>query len=116
MKILRPLMTQPPSTFFAVVSMSATSEPASGSVIPRQKIFSPLIAGHEVALLLFLGPELVDGRNGHVGLDRDRHRNAARVAAGHLLGQHDVAEVVAAAAAVLLGVGEARGSPARPSA
>jgi hypothetical protein len=37
---------------------------------------------------------------------RHAHRQAARVAIGHLLGEDDVAEVVAALPAVLLGVGE----------
>ena len=87
--------------------MPATSEPASGSVMPRQEIFSPWIDGHQVVLLLLLGAEQVHGRGGHVGVHRHAHREAAGVGARHLLGQHEVAVVVAALAAVLLGVGEA---------
>ena len=45
MKVLLPLTTQPPSVFFAVVLIDATSEPAPGSVIPRAPIFSPLMPG-----------------------------------------------------------------------
>jgi hypothetical protein len=38
-------MSQPPSTARAEVRIEATSEPASGSVIPSAPIFSPAIAG-----------------------------------------------------------------------
>jgi hypothetical protein len=38
-------MTQPSSVRVARVLMPATSDPASGSVIPRQRIAWPLIAG-----------------------------------------------------------------------
>ena len=101
--------------------MPETSEPASGSVMPRQEIFSPGDRGHEVALLLLLGAEQVDRRGRHVRVDRDAHGQAAGVRVHELLGEDEVAEVVAALAAVLLGVGEpeqpelahARGTPSR---
>ena len=47
MKVFDPLITYSPvaSSSTARVLIAATSEPASGSVIPRQRIFSPAIAG-----------------------------------------------------------------------
>ncbi len=45
MYVFEPLMTKSSPSFVARVRMPATSEPASGSVIPRQEIFSPRIAG-----------------------------------------------------------------------
>ena len=62
--------------------------------------------GHEVLLLLLLGAEQEDRRGGHVGVHGDAHRQPAAVGLGHLLGEHEVAVVVAALAAVLLRVGE----------
>jgi hypothetical protein len=79
--------------------MPATSDPASGSVIPRQRIFSP------VALLL-LGAEGEDRRHRHVGLHGHGHGQASRLAVDDLLGQHQARVVVAALAAVLLGLVE----------
>ena len=62
---------------------------------------------HQVVLLLLLGAEQVDRRGRHVRVDRDAHAEAAAVGVRHLLGEHERAVVVAALAAVLLGVGEA---------
>ena len=45
MNIFEPLSVQPPSTSRALVRSPATSDPASGSVIPSAAIVSPLIAG-----------------------------------------------------------------------
>ena len=48
MYVFEPLMTyspEPSSARTARVLIAATSEPASGSVIPRQRIFVPAIAG-----------------------------------------------------------------------
>ena len=45
MKIFDPLITYSSPSRRAVVRIPATSEPAPGSVIPRQAIFSPLIPG-----------------------------------------------------------------------
>ena len=56
----------------------------------------------EVVLLLVVRAELEDRRGRHVGVDGDPHRQPAAVAAGHLLGEDDAREVVAALAAVLL--------------
>jgi hypothetical protein len=62
--------------------------------------------GHEVGLLLLLGAEQVHRGRGHVGVHRDAHGQAAGLRVHDLLGQHEVGVVVAALAAVLLGVGE----------
>src|SRR6266705_1577073 len=97
MYIFEPLMTQSSPSRTARVLMPATSEPASGSVMPRQ----------EVALLLLLGAEREDRRVGHVGVHRDAHREPARVRVPDLLAQHEAGVVVAALAAVLLGIGQA---------
>jgi len=43
--VFEPSMTRSSPSRTARVLMPATSEPASGSVIPRQEIFSPLIEG-----------------------------------------------------------------------
>ena len=45
MKVLEPLITYSSPSRLAVVRMPATSEPAPGSVIPRELICSPLIEG-----------------------------------------------------------------------
>ena len=45
MKVLAPLITYSSPSRIAVVRIPATSEPAPGSVIPRQPIRSPLIPG-----------------------------------------------------------------------
>src|SRR5438876_4420718 len=45
MNVLDPFTTHPPSTRRARVLMPATSDPASGSVIPSAPIFSPWMAG-----------------------------------------------------------------------
>ena len=44
MNIFEPLTTNSSPSRIAVVRMPATSEPAPGSVIPRQPIVSPAIA------------------------------------------------------------------------
>ena len=45
MNVLAPLITYSSPSRIAVVRIPATSEPAPGSVIPRQPICSPLIPG-----------------------------------------------------------------------
>src|SRR6266576_1726716 len=45
MKVFEPLMMNSSPSRTARVLIEATSEPASGSVMPRQRIFSPVIAG-----------------------------------------------------------------------
>ena len=45
MNVFEPLITYSSPSRIAVVRIPATSEPAPGSVIPRQPIFSPLIPG-----------------------------------------------------------------------
>ncbi len=45
MNILEPLITQPPSTSVARLLMPATSEPASGSVMPSAAMLVPAMAG-----------------------------------------------------------------------
>ena len=106
MNVFEPLITYSSPSLTARVLIPATSEPASGSVIPRQRIFLPLIAGHDPLLLLLLGAEREDRRHRHVGLDREPHRQAAAVGVAHLLGEHQARVVVAALAAVLLGLVE----------
>src|SRR6185503_10620259 len=59
------------------------------------------------ALLLVLGAELPDRRRGDPDVGADSRRQSARAGAGQLLGEHGVVHVVAALAAVLLGVLEA---------
>ena len=100
-------MTYSSPSLTARVLIPATSEPASGSVMPEAGDLLALDRGHEVVLLLLLGAEQVDRRRRHVRVDRDAHAEAAAVGVRHLLGEHERAVVVAALAAVLLGVGEA---------
>ena len=45
MNVFEPLITYSSPSRIAVVRMPATSDPAPGSVIPRQPIFVPLIPG-----------------------------------------------------------------------
>ncbi len=45
MYVFEPLITQPPSTSVARERSPATSEPASGSVMPSAAIFVPAIEG-----------------------------------------------------------------------
>ena len=45
MKVLEPLITYSSPSRTARVRMPATSEPAPGSEMPSEEIFSPLIAG-----------------------------------------------------------------------
>ena len=106
MNVFEPLITYSSPSLTARVLIPATSEPASGSVIPRQRISLPLIAGHDPLLLLLLGAEREDRRHRHVGLDREAHRQAAAVRVDELLGEHQARVVVAALAAVLLGLVE----------
>ena len=73
----------------ARVLMPATSDPASGSVIPRQRIFSPAIAGRDPRALLLLAAEGEDRRHRHVGLHGHGHRQAAGLRVDDLLGQHE---------------------------
>ena len=107
MNVLAPLITYSSPSRIAVVRMPATSEPAPGSVIPRQPIRLALDPRHEVALLLLLGAEQVHGRQDHVGLDREAHVGAAGARVAHALGAHERVEVVAALPAVLLREAEA---------
>ncbi len=61
---------------------------------------------HGPLLLLLLGAELEDRRHRHVGLHRDPHAQAPAVGVGELLGEDEARVVVAALAAVLLGLVE----------
>ena len=90
----------------AVVRMPATSEPAPGSVIPRQPIRSPAIEGAQVALLLLLVAEQVDRRGDHVRVDGHPHVEAAAPRVAQRLGADQGVEVVAALPSVLLRVAE----------
>ena len=62
--------------------------------------------GDQVALLQILGPEQVDRRRRHVGVDREAHIEPAAAAVAHRVRSHQRVEVVAPLAAVLLGVAE----------
>ena len=107
MNVLAPLITYSSPSRIAVVRMPATSEPAPGSVIPSAADLLALDPGDEVALLLLLGAEQVDGGQDHVGLDREAHVGAARARVAHALGADQRVEVVAALPAVLLREAEA---------
>ena len=72
--------------------------------------------GHDPLLLLLLGAEREDRRHRHVGVDRDAHRQAAATARGRSPRRARATVVVAALAAVLLGLVEAEEARARPCA
>ena len=65
-----------------------------------------MIAGSAHSLLLLLGSEREDRGHRHVGLDSDPHPQPAAVRVDHLLGEDQRGVVVAALAAVLLGLVE----------
>ena len=106
MNCLAPLMTQSPFSALARVRVLPASEPASGSVRPKAASRSPLAQARQPLLLLLLGAERDDrpGAQRRVRGDRDAD---ARVHARELLDRERVGEVAGAAAAVLLGVGDA---------
>ena len=106
MNVLEPLITYSSPSLTARVLIPATSEPASGSVIPMAQDRLALDRRHHPLLLLLLGPEREDRRHRHVGLDREAHRQPAAVGVDELLGEHERGVVVAALAAVLLGLVE----------
>ena len=58
MNVLEPLITNSSPSRTARVLIPATSEPASGSVIPRQRIFVPWIAGTTHSCLCSSEPNL----------------------------------------------------------
>ena len=89
------------------VVTAATSEPASGSVIAIAPIFSPAIAGPEVALPELVGAELGERGGAHVGLHADGHRDRPAAAVPELLHEDETAGEVAAGAAPALVVVEA---------
>ena len=96
--------------------MPATSEPASGSVMPRQRIFSPLIAGTTHSCFCSSVP---NARIGGIAMSVWTATPIARPPRARvhdLLGEHERRVVVAALAAVLLGLVEAEEARARPSA
>ena len=106
MYVFEPLITYSSPSLTARVLIPATSEPASGSVIPMHRIFVAGDRRRRPLLLLLLGAERQDRRHRHVGLDGDPHREAAAVRVRHLLGEHEARVVVAALAAVRLGLVE----------
>ena len=106
MNCFAPLMTQSPSSSFAVVLVLPASEPASGSVSPNEPSFSRPAEQRQPLLLLRVAAERVDRPGGERRVRRhgDRH---ARVHPRELLDHERVGERVGPAAAVLLGVGHA---------
>ena len=54
---------------------------------------------HQPPFALVVGAEVGEGRRGHVGLHRDRHRDRARAAPGELLDEHEAGGQVAVAPA-----------------
>jgi hypothetical protein len=101
MNVLRPVMRHPPSTLRAIVLIAATSEPASGSLIPRQKIFSPEMAGTRYLRFCSSEPNL---NTGGTAMSVCTATAIASPPESHrvIFGQDDIAEVVAPTAAVLL--------------
>ena len=85
-------MTHSSPSRTARVLMPATSEPASGSVMPRQRIFSPRIAGSAHWRFCSSVPNARIGGMRHVGLDADAHGEAAVGAGVELLAEDQLAE------------------------
>ena len=96
--------------------MPATSEPASGSVMPRQRIFSPLIAGTTHSCFCSSVPKARIGGIAMSVWTATPMARPPRLRVDHLLGEHERRVVVAALAAVLLGLVEAEEARARPCA
>jgi hypothetical protein len=64
--------------------------------------------GDQIALLLLLGAQQVDGGQDHVALHGEAHIRAARARVAHALGANERVVVVATLSAVLLGEAEAQ--------
>ena len=98
---------EPSSARTARVLIAATSEPASGSVIPRQRIFVPAIAGTSHSCFCSSVP---NARIGGIVMSvwtAIPIAMPARARVDELLGEDERAGVVAALAAVALGLVEA---------
>ena len=102
MNCLLPLMTQWPSSSFAVVLVAPASVPPPASVSPNAPSALPLAKQRQPLLLLLLVAEAVHRHRAerHAGLQRD---GDALVDLAELLEREAQREVVAAHAAVLLG-------------
>src|SRR3954462_5591691 len=98
--ILLPVISQPPSTFFARVRWLAASEPVSGSVSPKQPSASPEHSGGKPALLLVPRAPAHD-RGAHERGLHGHDRAHRRAAAPDLLDHERIGHVVEARAAVL---------------
>src|SRR5262249_30715331 len=81
--------------------MPATSEPASGSVMPRHRTFVPWIAGTSHSCFCSSVPNLTIGGIAMSVLAARPQARPATARVDDLLGEHDRREVVAALAAVL---------------
>src|SRR3954454_17347567 len=77
MNVFEPLMPSSSPSCLACVRIPATSEPASGSVMPRHELFSLRITGARYCCFLLLGAERQDRRGRHVGVDGEALREAA---------------------------------------
>ena len=84
----------------AVVSIAATSDPAAGSVRPKQPELLALRHRRQVALLLLLGAELEQRQRVQADVHRDQ-RAECRLAALDLLADQRLGDVVEPGAAVL---------------
>ena len=106
MNVLDPLITYSSPSLTARVLIPATSEPASGSEIPIDRIFLPAIAGAAHSRFCSSVP---NARIGGIAMSvwtAIPIAEPAAVGVHQLLGQHQRAVVVAALAAVRLGLVE----------
>ena len=105
-QVLTPLISHPPSTGVAAVTMPATSEPKSGSVTATAARISAEASLGQPLLLLLLGAAVDQGPGQDLGPGDERAADAERAPA-QLLGGDDHAHVVAlpagGEAVVLLG-------------
>ena len=101
--IFVPLRIQSEPSRFAVVRIEPGSEPASGSVSPKQPIASPGVHRRQPALLLLLGAPLPDREHRERALHRDEAADAG-VAGLELLAGEAVHDRARARQAVALEV------------
>ena len=100
-QVFDPFSTNPPSTFFARVRIEAGSEPASGSVSPKQPTNSPVRSFGRNFCLLLLRAECPD-RIHHQRRLHGKRRAVAGIDPLDLARDQAVADVVDAGAAIAL--------------
>ena len=108
--IFVPLRIQSEPSRFAVVRIEPGSEPASGSVSPKQPIFSPACIGGQPALLLLLGAPPPDRVHRERALHRDEAADAG-VAGLELLADEPVHDRARLGQAVALEVHPEQAEP-----